>query len=198
MQISNVKRQSKPCAGRYDGLRPALCYRTAIAAHRGPASARPHAAATDSVMHPRDVLLAALLAVSAAGCAGEPTGATVEGAQPQAATGEAAGVRTSPVIVGRPARVFVFAGLGKACEPLAEPELSITVFPTQGDISFKPGQDTTIAASAQGTCLGKTAKGTGVYYTARKGASGTDRFSVSAKLASGEVSKRDFEVRIEE
>lgn len=118
-------------------------------------------------------------------------------AAPQA-QGETAGVRQSPVVVERPARVFVFAGLGKACEALAEPVLTIVDFPKQGDISFKPGQETTIAASAQGTCLGKTAKGTGVYYTARKGASGTDAFSVSAKLASGEVSKREFVVKIEE
>jgi hypothetical protein len=40
--------------------------------------------------------------------------------------------------------------------------------------------------------------GTGVYYTARAGASGTDRFAVEAKLASGETNRRVFEVTIAE
>jgi hypothetical protein len=52
--------------------------------------------------------------------------------------------------------------------------------------------------SAQGTCIGQKATGTGVYYTARAGQEGSDRFQVSAKLASGETATRTFEVRIAE
>jgi hypothetical protein len=105
-------------------------------------------------------------------------------------------VRSMPVVPGRKARVFIFAGLGDRCEPLAAPQISITRQPAKGDISFVPGQETTIAYSARGTCLGQKAAGTGVYYTAREGADGTDSFAVSAKLASGETVSRAFEVTI--
>ena len=109
-----------------------------------------------------------------------------------------AATRSTPVVIGRPARVFVFAGVGKKCEAIAEPQITIAAPPAKGDLSFKPGQETAIMSSAQGTCIGAKAKGTGVYYTARAGATGTDRFAVSAKLASGETSTRSFEVTIAE
>jgi hypothetical protein len=109
-----------------------------------------------------------------------------------------AATRTAPVVVGRPARVFVFAGWDTACQPLAAPEITILAAPTQGEISFRTGQETTIAASATGTCGGRKVTGTGVYYTARAGAAGTDRFALEARLASGETSSRTFEVRIVE
>ncbi len=109
-----------------------------------------------------------------------------------------AAVRSAPVVPGRRARVFIFAGLGEKCEPIAAPEITITEPPSKGDVTFVPGQETTIQYSAQGTCLGRTATGTGVYYTAREGQQGTDRFSVSAKLASGEIANRTFQVTIAE
>ena len=61
-----------------------------------------------------------------------------------------------------------------------------------------PGQETTIQYSAQGTCIGQKTQGTGVYYTARTGQQGTDRFSVAAKLGTGETATRTFEVKIAE
>ena len=140
-------------------------------------------------------LCAALAGCSANGPADEQA-AVVSGAT--AAPTQDAATRSSPVIVGRPARVFVMAGVGKNCEPVAAPAVVITSPPAKGDVSFKPGQQTTITASAQGTCVGKTSTGTGIYYTARPGSAGTDRFSVQATLASGEISTRTFEVRIEE
>ena len=144
---------------------------------------------------PSSKVLLALLALVVVGCstsgpAGEQT--SVEPATIDAAT------RSSPVVVGRAARVFVFAGVGKNCEPVAAPQVTISVPPAKGDLTFKPGQETTIAASAQGTCVGQKSTGTGVYYTARAGSNGTDRFSVQAKLASGEVTTRSFEVKIED
>jgi hypothetical protein len=108
----------------------------------------------------------------------------------------AATVRSAPVVPGRPARVFIFAGFGDHCEPVAAPQITITKPPAKGDVSFVPGQETTIQSSAQGTCIGEKAQGTGIYYTARSGQYGTDRFSISAKLASGETATRTFEVRI--
>jgi len=104
--------------------------------------------------------------------------------------------RSTPVVPGRPARVFIFAGFGRRCEPLTAPQITITELPTKGDVSFVPGQETTIQHSAQGTCIGQKARGTGVYYTARAGQEGVDRFSIAAKLAGGETATRTFEVRI--
>lgn len=135
----------------------------------------------------------------AAGCSGV---GTQSGAAPPAGdaltpTADAA-VRNTPVVPGRAARVFVFAGFGDKCEPLAAPQITITHPPTKGELSFVPGQDTTIQASAQGSCIGQKTKGTGVYYTARAGATGSDRFAVTAKLATGETATRTFEVKIAE
>ena len=109
-----------------------------------------------------------------------------------------AATRSSPVVVGRPARVFVFAGFGKNCEPGAPPQITVTAHPQHGEISFVPGQETTVQYSAQGTCAGKRTTGTGVYYTARPGATGTDKFAVVATLPGGETATRSFEVRIEQ
>ncbi|MFA5955614.1 hypothetical protein [Hyphomicrobium sp.] len=133
--------------------------------------------------------------VGVAGCSGQ--GAGVAGLQsPSSAQPSDVAVRSAPVVPGRRARVFIFAGLGAKCEPLAAPEITITQPPAKGDVTFVPGQETTIQYSAQGTCLGQKATGTGVYYTAREGVQGTDRFAVSAKLASGETVGRSFEVTI--
>lgn len=147
-------------------------------------------------------VVAAGLALVLAGCSGAgsqtpsaplPGDAALAGGP--APTADAA-VRSKPVVPGRRARVFIFAGIGDNCEELPPPEVGVSADPSQGDISFVPGQETTIKTSGKGTCIGKTAKGTGVYYTARAGASGTDRFAVTAKLASGETATRTFEVQI--
>lgn len=108
------------------------------------------------------------------------------------------GARTTPVVPGRPGRVFVFAGVDEACRSLPAPELKITRAPAKGEVTFKPGQPTTIALSAGGTCKDVAVTGTGVYYTARAGTSGDDAFAVSARLAGGETMMRDFEVKIAE
>ena len=105
-------------------------------------------------------------------------------------------VRSMPVVPGRPARVFIFAGLDDKCEPLAAPQITITEPPVKGDVSFVPGQETTIQYSAKGTCAGRKATGTGIYYTARAEQEGTDRFSVVAKLPNNETATRTFEVTI--
>jgi len=109
-----------------------------------------------------------------------------------------AATRASPVVVGRPARMFVFAGVGARCESLSPPEITVTVPPAKGELSFKPGQPTLIATSTKSTCAGRDALGTGMYYNARAGGDGIDRFTVSARLATGETVTRDFEVRIEQ
>ena len=143
--------------------------------------------------------LLALALVGVAGCSGLSShggSAGLPGAT-DAPTADAA-VRSTPVVPGRPARVFIFAGFGDSCEPVPPPQITVTAAPAKGDLSFKPGQETTIKSSAKGTCIGQTAKGTGIYYTARAGQVGTDRFSVAARLASGETASRTFEVHIAE
>lgn len=141
------------------------------------------------------ILVMALLALLAA-CGSDGAGGPQGEAGP-APTMDAA-TRAQHVVAGRPARVFVFAGVGKNCEPIPEPEITIDAPPAKGDISLQKGQDTTIMSSAKGTCIGAKARGTGVYYTARAGSSGADRFSVTAALAGGERSTRHFEVMVAE
>jgi hypothetical protein len=148
--------------------------------------------------------LLALVLLALAGCSGVGTqnGAAPLPGDAVAPTAGAptvdAATRTTPVVPGRRARVFVFAGFGKKCEPVAAPQITITTPAAKGDITFVPGQETTIQYSAQGTCIGQKVPGTGVYYTARAGQKGTDRFALSAKLGTGETADRTFEVRIEE
>lgn len=122
-----------------------------------------------------------------------PSAARAEDIQPSP---RAPGERTAPFVPGRPGRIFIFAGFDTGCRPLAPPELSVSKPPAQGDVSFRPGQATTVAASASGNCTGQKATGTGVYYTARAGSAGADSFSVTARMPTGETMTRDFTVRI--
>ncbi len=152
---------------------------------------------SDRMMFRFPTVLIWLSCLALGACTGSGSGAVTSDQAAATPTMDAA-TRSQPVVAGRPARVFVFAGVGKKCEPIAEPQVTITAPPAKGDIKLQPGQETAIMSSAQGTCIGAKAKGTGVYYTARAGQVGTDRFAVEAKLASGEVSTRTFEVTIAE
>ncbi len=138
-------------------------------------------------------LLAAGLAVLPAltGCSSSDPNA---GAAPPQAE---AGVRQTPVVAGRRARVFVMAGFGAQCESLPAPNLTVTLAPQKGDVSFEPDQETTVNTSASGTCIGQRVLGTGIYYTARPGQTGGDTFSVQAELG-GSVTERSFAVEIVE
>ncbi len=139
-----------------------------------------------------------LIVVILAACSSPGPENPPAGAQTESTPTTDAATRASPVVAGRPARVFVMAGVDQACKPLPAPQITISQPPTKGDVTFKPGQETTLAATAQGTCVGQKSVGTGIYYTARAGSSGTDRFMIEAKLASGEVATRTFEVKIAE
>jgi hypothetical protein len=151
--------------------------------------------------------LSVVLVVAAMACGGCSSANLAVGPAPQSANGAdtgagadaaAPGTRSEAVVPGRPARVFIFAGVDKSCASLPAPELQIVTPPAKGDVSFRPGQDTTMAASLSGYCTGAKAKGTGVYYTARDGTSGTDTFAVTARLQSGEEMRREFQVKIAE
>jgi hypothetical protein len=145
---------------------------------------------------PAAILLWSLVLTGLAGC----SGSDIAGSLQSANTGEtaSAAVRSTPVVPGRAARVFVFASIGENCEPVAAPEITVTEPPAKGDVTFVPGQQTTIQYSLKGTCTGQKTTGTGVYYTARAGQVGADRFSVLAKLPNGEPATRTFDVKIAE
>jgi hypothetical protein len=137
------------------------------------------------------VLLCCVLSLSAcSGVGNQPVG--VSGDEPT----QDGATRSAPVVPGRPARVFIFAGLGDTCEPMPAPQLSVLQEPQKGELKFVPDQQTAIQSSARGTCIGRMATGTAVYYTARERTEGTDRFAISATLKSGESIKRTFEVTI--
>ena len=106
--------------------------------------------------------------------------------------------RGTAVVPGRPARVFVMAGLAAGCKSTGPPTMVIDRQPTQGALTFQPGQDTTIQYSLSGNCVGQRVQGTGIYYTARPGAIGGDVFTVTARMGSGEVATRTFNVQIAE
>jgi len=127
-----------------------------------------------------------------AGCSSGPSN-TAPPPAPDAAGGD--GVRRSPVVAGRRARVFVMAGFGAKCESLPAPAIAITAAPSKGTVTFEPGQETTINTSASGTCIGQRVLGTGIYYTAREGETGADTFSIQAELG-GDVTQRTFSVEI--
>lgn len=137
-----------------------------------------------------------VVGLAAAGCgqSSPPDASLAASAQP--ATADAA-TRSTPVVPGRRSRVFIFAALGERCEPIAAPQVEITAAPSKGALTFVPGQQTTIATSLTGACNGRPATGTGVYYTAREGAAGSDRFAVTAHMGKGQAMSRTFEVRIE-
>jgi hypothetical protein len=157
---------------------------------------RPRASAPPDAPQALRISLTLLATLLLTACAQEnPLG------QPQALTAEAptrdAATRTNPVVAGRPSRVFVYAALGPKCEPLAPPAVRIVTPPTRGEITLRPGQQTTIAASTGGNCVARPAVGTGIYYTARGNYAGLDRFTVEAKATDGTTQEQTFEVRIE-
>lgn len=143
------------------------------------------------ILTPLPVIAASLLAA----CSNAVTPGEGVSSAPPSVTQDAA-TRSAPVVAGRRARVFIFAGLGNTCDPLPPPEVTILQQPSKGALSFVTNQETTIRTSTQGTCIGHVAKGTAVYYTAREGEEGSDRFAVSAKLGGGETVTRTFEVAI--
>lgn len=107
-----------------------------------------------------------------------------------------AGQRTAKVVPERPARVFIMAAYDDQCRTLPAPTIVIEQAPGKGSVSFRPGQGTTIQASSSGSCAGAKVEGTGIYYTAAKGQSGTDAFTIRASLPDGKSTTRTFTVEI--
>ena len=105
------------------------------------------------------------------------------------------GTRVSP---GGTTRVYVMAAFDKDCVSLPKPEIAITTPPAKGHVSLREGQTVVVQQSISGSCLGQRVTGTGVYYTAGADASGPDSFRISARLSTGEVTERTFQLRIED
>lgn len=104
--------------------------------------------------------------------------------------------RGTKVIPDRPARVFVMAGFDTGCKSIAPVRITITAQPTQGQVTLREAQTTTVQFSVSGACIGSKVVGTGIYYTARPDAAGTDTFAIAAQIGSGEPVTRTFNVRI--
>ncbi len=107
----------------------------------------------------------------------------------------AAGTRVSP---GGTTRVYVMAAFDKDCGSLPKPEIAITTPPAKGQVSLREGQTVVVQQSLSGSCLGQRVTGTGVYYTAGATAAGPDSFKITARLSTGEVTERTFQLRIED
>jgi hypothetical protein len=93
-------------------------------------------------------------------------------------------------------RVFVMAGFNPDCTFKSFPEIQLTAAPTKGQVSFKPGEKTTVKYSSSGDCVGKSVEGTGIYYTPAPGQAGEDRFAVRVLLDKAEPVTRTFSVVI--
>lgn len=106
---------------------------------------------------------------------------------------EKSGTRVSP---GASTRVFVMAGFDANCQSLAKPQITVTVPPAKGTVTFREGQTTTVQYSLSGKCIGSKVQGTGIYYTANANAAGADQFSIEARTPSGEVASRTFKLNV--
>ena len=104
--------------------------------------------------------------------------------------------RGTKVVPERPARMFVMAGFDTACKSIAPVRITITAQPSQGQVTLREQQQTTVQYSVSGACIGARVVGTGIYYTARPDAAGTDTFAIAAQLGTGEPVTRTFQVRI--
>jgi hypothetical protein len=104
--------------------------------------------------------------------------------------------RGTKMVPERPGRVYVMAGFDAGCAAVAPVRITIDVPPTQGSVSLREGQETVIQVSLTGNCVGRRIKGTGIYYTARAGATGADAFTVTARIGGGEPVTKMFKVKI--
>ncbi len=106
--------------------------------------------------------------------------------------------RGTRVKTDTPTRVFVMAGFAPDCSFKGFPDMQVSAAPTKGQVSFKPGETTTVQYSLSGNCVGTAVQGTGIYHTPAPGQTGEDTFTVTGKLGTGEPATRTFSVIIDE
>ena len=139
-------------------------------------------------------LLTTTCSLLIAACSSTPPVTT--GVTPPSAPAGNVAVRKTPVVAGRPARMYIWTGFNpRDCKPIT-PKFAVAQPPGKGDVAFRPNQMTLIQQSSSGACIGKTLPGTGIYYTARQGQTGPDRFSVSATMPNGSTMTRSFQFTI--
>ena len=142
----------------------------------------------------RAILAVLLPGLLISGCSSLPSVPVTTGAIPDAAV--SGPVRGTPVVAGRPARMFIWAGFReKDCAALT-PTFTLAQAAARGDVTFQPNQTTMIRHSNSGNCIGTSLPGTGIYYTARAGETGDDTFSVVATTPDGITATKTFSVRV--
>jgi len=94
--------------------------------------------------------------------------------------------------------MYIWAGFSEKDCRVVTPKFAVTQAPAKGTVSFRPNQPTKIQHSGSGKCLGTKLPGTGIYYTAGKGQSGSDQFSITATTPSGQTATKSFQVEIVE
>jgi len=148
------------------------------------------------------ILLVVLVGMIGAGCS-SPAPTSMPAAAPisksataqQPAGGARGPKRVTPVVAGRPARVFVMTAFNRDCSTVV-PQIEVDRPPAKGSVTFKPNQLTTVTYSASGNCIGRRLPGTGIYYTARNGTNGSDTFSIIASADNGPPARRIFMINI--
>lgn len=139
--------------------------------------------------------LATLVCLSLlAGCSSTPpseTGSTVQSSQADAPLS-----RRTPVVAERPARMYIWAGFDPSDCSVITPKLTVKEPPSKGRITFRHNQMTKIQQSSSGACIGQNVYGTGIYYTARKGQTGPDQFSITASTPGDPPVTRTFTLTI--
>jgi hypothetical protein len=76
--------------------------------------------------------------------------------------------------------------------------MTIDKQPDQGTVTFDAVEPTTMQYSLSGNCIGHRVAGTGVYYTPKPGAAGTDTFTISAHAGRSTTATRTITVSIAE
>lgn len=137
-----------------------------------------------------------LCVIGLVGCSPSPTPQTTT--YTQSPENAAPLSRRTPVVAGRPARMFIWAGLDPDDCSAIEPKLEIAKPPSKGVVTFRPNQMTKVMQSTSGKCIGHQVYGTGIYYTARQGQTGRDQFAITARTPGDPPVTRSFTLTIVE
>lgn len=92
--------------------------------------------------------------------------------------------------------MYIWAGFNPGDCTAITPTIAVAQPPNKGTVTFRPNQMTKIMQSTSGKCIGKTVYGTGIYYTARKGETGQDQFSITATTSGDPPVMRRFSLTI--
>ncbi|HRD77510.1 MAG TPA: hypothetical protein PK264_16510 [Hyphomicrobiaceae bacterium] len=100
------------------------------------------------------------------------------------------------VAAGKTKLVFVVAGFDTECRSTTLPVVSVDAPAAKGKVVLKAGETTTVQYSLSGRCIGAKVQGVAIYYVAADDAVGADAFSISARMPTGEIATRMFNLHI--